>query len=276
MKDYYYILGVKSSATNQQIKSAFRKLSLKLHPDQNSNDKFFEERFKEIQEAYEILNDVTKRTDYDKKSKVYQFDTEYSENQARKFEEEIRKKYEDELRRKEEEIKRKYQTPEQRFAEEAEERKKQEEKRRKEEEEKKKRIISQLINDKGELENTLQQKKRILKDLKEKVNSINTEIEHLNKAIAKISKEIVEKNGRQWESLNFGYQVIRQKEDYDLAWGRFIDYEIEFMTGTIGHVYKSKPSGMYFYIEEVIGQRFAQTLDEVAHNSFLYRNTPSK
>lgn len=68
MKDYYYILGVKSNSTEKEIKSAYRKLSLKFHPDKNEGDKFFEERFKEINEAYEILGDIHKRKEYDSNS----------------------------------------------------------------------------------------------------------------------------------------------------------------------------------------------------------------
>ena len=55
MKDYYYILGIKPNASTDEIKKAYRKLSLKFHPDKNDGDKFFEERFKEINEAYENL-----------------------------------------------------------------------------------------------------------------------------------------------------------------------------------------------------------------------------
>lgn len=55
MKDYYYILGVKKGASKDEIKQAFRKLSKKFHPDVNDGDKYFEERFKEIREAYEAL-----------------------------------------------------------------------------------------------------------------------------------------------------------------------------------------------------------------------------
>ena len=65
MKDYYYILGVKPTSTTLQIKTAYRKLSKKLHPDLNQGDIFFEEQFKEIQEAYEVLCDDLKRTHYD-------------------------------------------------------------------------------------------------------------------------------------------------------------------------------------------------------------------
>lgn len=65
MKDFYYILGLKQTASTEEIKTAHRKLSLKFHPDQNDGDEFFTERFKEIQEAYEILSDSIRRTNFD-------------------------------------------------------------------------------------------------------------------------------------------------------------------------------------------------------------------
>jgi hypothetical protein len=65
MKDYYYILGLNKNATLDEIKKAYRKLSLKFHPDQNNGDKFFEERFRDINEAYETLSDNAKRKTYD-------------------------------------------------------------------------------------------------------------------------------------------------------------------------------------------------------------------
>ena len=64
MKDYYYFLGVKPDASSEDIKKAYRKLSLKYHPDKNENDDFFEDRFREVQEAYEILMDTEKRKFY--------------------------------------------------------------------------------------------------------------------------------------------------------------------------------------------------------------------
>jgi curved DNA-binding protein CbpA len=67
MKDYYYILGIKKDATLDEIKKAYRKLSMKFHPDKNEGDEFFAERFKEINEAYEILSDNQKRQVYDGK-----------------------------------------------------------------------------------------------------------------------------------------------------------------------------------------------------------------
>ena len=65
MKDYYYILGLSPNATLDDVKVAFRKLSKKFHPDHNDGDKYFEEQFKAIREAYETLIDPDKRSDYD-------------------------------------------------------------------------------------------------------------------------------------------------------------------------------------------------------------------
>ncbi|MEC5156221.1 J domain-containing protein [Chryseobacterium sp. MP_3.2] len=65
MKNYYYFLGILENASEEDIKKAYRKLSLKYHPDKNPNDDFFENRFREIQEAYDILGDKEKRRIYD-------------------------------------------------------------------------------------------------------------------------------------------------------------------------------------------------------------------
>ncbi|MGA9211608.1 DnaJ domain-containing protein [Kaistella sp.] len=65
MKNYYYFLGVKENASEEDIKKAYRKLSLKYHPDKNPDDDFFESRFIEIKEAYEMLIDAEKRRMYD-------------------------------------------------------------------------------------------------------------------------------------------------------------------------------------------------------------------
>lgn len=64
-RDYYDILGVGRSAGDQEMKSAYRKLALKYHPDRNPNDPEAEERFKEAAEAYSVLTDADKRRTYD-------------------------------------------------------------------------------------------------------------------------------------------------------------------------------------------------------------------
>jgi DnaJ-class molecular chaperone len=64
-KDYYSILGVSKTATEKEIKQAFRKLARKYHPDVNPGDKSAEARFKEINEANEVLSDPAKRKKYD-------------------------------------------------------------------------------------------------------------------------------------------------------------------------------------------------------------------
>src|SRR5689334_4741396 len=63
--DFYGVLGVKRSASQDEIKKAYRELARKWHPDRNPDDKQAEERFKEIQQAYDALSDPEKRKQYD-------------------------------------------------------------------------------------------------------------------------------------------------------------------------------------------------------------------
>ncbi|MDR0890670.1 MAG: molecular chaperone DnaJ [Endomicrobium sp.] len=63
--DYYNILGISKTASRDEIKSAYRKLALKYHPDKNPNNKAVEEKFKEINEAYRVLSDPQKKQEYD-------------------------------------------------------------------------------------------------------------------------------------------------------------------------------------------------------------------
>ena len=65
-KNYYEILGVKKEASADEIKKAYRSLAKKFHPDKNPNNKNAEERFKDMQSAYDILSDSHKRADYDR------------------------------------------------------------------------------------------------------------------------------------------------------------------------------------------------------------------
>jgi curved DNA-binding protein len=68
-KNYYDILGVKKSATKDEIKKAYRKLAAKFHPDKNPDDPSAEQKFKEVGEAYEVLKDPEKRKLYDRVGK---------------------------------------------------------------------------------------------------------------------------------------------------------------------------------------------------------------
>src|SRR5437773_6059463 len=64
-RDPYEVLGVARSASDDDIKKAYRKLARQFHPDRNPGDKQAETRFKEVQEAYDILSDKDKRSQYD-------------------------------------------------------------------------------------------------------------------------------------------------------------------------------------------------------------------
>ena len=65
-KDYYQVLGVAKSATQDEIKKAYRKLAVTYHPDKNQGDKEAEKKFQEISAAYEVLSDEKKRETYDR------------------------------------------------------------------------------------------------------------------------------------------------------------------------------------------------------------------
>lgn len=70
-KDYYKILGVDRKASTDEIRSAYRKLAMKYHPDKNPGDKKAEDKFKEINEAYQVLSDEQKRAHYDRLGSAY-------------------------------------------------------------------------------------------------------------------------------------------------------------------------------------------------------------
>jgi len=78
-KDYYNILGVNRSASEREIKQAYRRLARKYHPDVNPGDKSAEARFKQINEAYEVLSDKEKRQKYDQFGDQWQYADQFAQ-----------------------------------------------------------------------------------------------------------------------------------------------------------------------------------------------------
>src|SRR5690349_16524409 len=80
-KDLYEVLGVKRDASEKEIRSAYRRLARKYHPDVNPGDKTAEAKFKEINNAHEILSDAEKRRKYDKYGDQWQYADQIEEMQ---------------------------------------------------------------------------------------------------------------------------------------------------------------------------------------------------
>jgi curved DNA-binding protein CbpA len=189
MKDYYYILGIDNNASPEEIKKAYRKLSLKFHPDKNEGDAFFTERFKEIQEAYETLSNHEKRANFDFKT-FQSRNSKSNTSNSSDFENELKKKYEEELKRKEEEIKRKYQTPEQKAAEEADLKRRNEAEKRRKEEETRKVIREKKIIELNKLKEYLINKKNAIEGYKQLITEVELEIGQIKSKISSLTIEL--------------------------------------------------------------------------------------
>lgn len=84
-KDYYNILGVKRGASEQEIKRAYRRLARKHHPDVNPGDKSAEAKFKEINEAHEVLSDKEKRQKYDQFGDQWQYADQFAKSGGQQY-----------------------------------------------------------------------------------------------------------------------------------------------------------------------------------------------
>jgi hypothetical protein len=96
MKNHYEILGLESDANLEAIKTAYRKLSLKFHPDKNDGDRYFSDMFRQVNEAYQVLSDPAKRQVYDRQR--------FSENQPNREQQDQLNQRERELREREQRI----------------------------------------------------------------------------------------------------------------------------------------------------------------------------
>ncbi len=82
--DYYKVLGINKKATENEIKKAYRKMARKYHPDLNPNDKEAEHKFKEINEANEVLSNPENRKKYDKYGKDWKHAEEFEKAQQQR------------------------------------------------------------------------------------------------------------------------------------------------------------------------------------------------
>src|SRR3954464_7987248 len=80
--DYYKILGIPKTASEEDIKKAYRKLARKLHPDLNPNDKEAHKKFQQVNEANEVLSDPEKRKKYDQYGKDWQHAEQFEQQRA--------------------------------------------------------------------------------------------------------------------------------------------------------------------------------------------------
>jgi curved DNA-binding protein CbpA len=188
MKNYYHILGVHSNATIQEIKSAFRKLAIRLHPDKNSGDNFFEERFKDIKEAYETLSDVLRKNDYDTKLRYYSGSLNH--DAVNKYKELLKRKYKDELRKREEGMGRKYQALEKTLKEETDKRTRQEKAAKIAEESKRKEEEQGMLIELDGHKRLLLQKDQKLKSMKQKLAAAEVEILKAKKNVSLLMAQI--------------------------------------------------------------------------------------
>lgn len=216
MKDYYYILGIEKTASQEVIKKAYKKLSKKFHPDLNDGDKYFENRFKDILEAYEILNSKSK-SQYDKLLSLHQNKVGNITSTLADLENKIRQEYEELLKNKAEEIKKRFWTEEQY----------QEEENRKQEE--KNRILRQqkisLLNE--ELREIEKQSRSLLSrvnEIDEERTQLMTLLESNNLKKNKVERELYKMTNISHQNTN-----SNQKNDYVFSYEKELKIQESIM-----------------------------------------------
>lgn len=210
MKNYYDILGIEFESNLSEVKSAYRKLSKKFHPDLNPNDKFFEKMFKDINEANEVLSDINSKQKYDKILGLYLNRYKNVDQTLEEIENQIKKEFDELLKKKEEEIKKKFWTYDQH--------KKEEERIRKEQENKKRKIyFEQLKAEQHNLENektriakqTSDFRKRIIENEK-RITSIQNRISEIS-SILNPDKLRFDSNSKKPEDKNYNFNFDSEK-----------------------------------------------------------------
>lgn len=269
MRDYYYILGISKDASNEEIKRAYRKLSLKFHPDKNDGDEFFIERFKDIQEAYETLSDSQRRTRYD-----HQFASSSqsgTRNNGHNFEPVIlyfetnKSGFEYE-----EEITFNWKTI---------------------------NADNVVIKPFGSVQ-PIGQKTFRFKNFKNaeltfELVAENTNIGRLTRKSISLSnktfqelyiyfKQIIAlENSGPKRKTNTGsahrksthdieYSVLGESKRYDIAWGSFLSYDIKFVDGLAGEIYKGGNSNKYFYFDLTFGKKYCESMEDAIYKLFLH------
>lgn len=269
MKDYYYILGINKDSNFDEIKKAYRKLSLKFHPDKNDGDEFFTERFKEIQEAYEVLsepknkvkydNDYLRKTANDTANKGYNFDPiiEYFEvNKSEiEFDEEITFNWKtinsdkvtirpfgnvQPIGEKTYRIKN-FKNPILSFE-----------------------LIAENTNTGRQIKQTIKLNNKTFKDL----------YSYFRKLIEdeKLSKD-KSYSSRNKGSGNIEFFEGTPEEKFDILLGSYIKTRITFSNGQSDYIMQGKNTGKYFYLHSLNGRTYAKNKADCINQLYLHKNS---
>ena len=218
MKNYYDILGLEYDADTSSIKTAYRKLSKKFHPDLNPNDKFFEKMFKDINEANEVLSDSSSKEKYDNILGLYQNRHKNVGRTLEDIERRIKKEFEEILNQKAEEIKKKFWTYEQH-------RKEEERIQRQKDKEEKERKLNQLKTELAKLQEEKSKIDTINNDYQTKIEKGNERKRVISKRMSEIDKLLnpdrltFNSNSKNVENRQYNFNINKEssiKKSLDL------------------------------------------------------------